>query len=112
MSASVTVYGALVHVIRAPGTKMSAGQVTARFRPARGVIESVTVTPVRVTLPVLTTSKDYEITSPASFTVAGVADFDTVNDGVCLAVTVADDGGLSTASPVGEDPCATAVFAI
>jgi hypothetical protein len=111
MSACVTTYVA-VQVTDAPGASddAPAGQATTGAAPVPENTVSATVTFVSVTLPVFVTKKEYETVWPTAVTVVGEAFFTMVNAGVCVAVTIADEGGEVTVGPLGGVPVAVAVL--
>ncbi len=83
--------------------------------PAVVLATSVTATLATVTLPVLLTRKSQVIFWPTLVTgsgLPGASDFTSVNDGDCVADTVAEDGGDSTEPPEGVVPVAVAAFVI
>ncbi len=109
-SACVTVYVA-VHVTLAPGAidAAPAGHVGPVAKvPAGALWVSVTPTSVRVTLPVLVTTKLYVTTAPTTATVVGDADFAIVNAGLWVAVTVAVAGDEVCGLFFGSLPVAVA----
>jgi hypothetical protein len=108
-SACVTVYVA-VHVVDAPGANVVTGHETTGGGPARTNVISLTVSPVRVTLPVLVTRKLYVTCSPAAPTEVGDTDLTSVSAGPAPMVTTAVAGGEVTAGPDGGVPDTVAVF--
>ena len=76
--------------------------------PAGACCVSLTCTAVRSTLPVFFTVYVYVTVCPTVATDVGLADLATVNAGLCVAVTVAVDGGEVVAGPDGGVPVAVA----
>ena len=94
----------------APGARVVTGQLIADTIPVPLNAVSLITKLVNVTLPVLVTTNEYEIGTPALPAVVGVTDFTNDNDGAGGIVTTAVDGGDVTGGPVGGVPVAVAVF--
>ena len=116
-SAAVIVYAPLVQVVAAAGARVVTGQVTAT--PAAFSIASSTAMPPSVTLPVLVTTKDQVMVSPALVRPSAVVsttcltDFTSVRSGAEVPGNLTSDGGVVTGVvlPFGV-PVAVAVLVI
>ena len=113
-SASVwfNVYEA-VQRISAPGTSgAGAGHVTVGGVLVPENDSSFTVMLLRVTLPVFVTLNSYVTVSPANPTIDLSAVLTISSAGLASTGLSTDDGGESTAGPLGGVPCAVAVLVI